>query len=206
MRHNKKINHLGRTASHRASMLANMAVSLIKHKRITTTVEKAKALKKYVEPLLTKSKNDTTNSRRVERSSALLSSVITSEGTHFTGSRICALASIGRMRSTAATARLISMSFFFIVPILLHIVVSKKHPDFSRRNTDFFFLHLARFLEQNCFCSSSVVTRQSLSKLYFALATPSVLEDFLFLFHIPISFLQRRSFFISTPSSVQCNR
>ena len=65
MRHNKKINHLGRTASHRASMLANMAVSLIKHKRITTTVEKAKALKKYVEPLLKKSKNDTTNSRRV---------------------------------------------------------------------------------------------------------------------------------------------
>ena len=65
MRHNKKFNHLGRTASHRAAMLANMAVSLIKHKRITTTVEKAKALKKYVEPLLTKSKNDTTNSRRV---------------------------------------------------------------------------------------------------------------------------------------------
>lgn len=65
MRHNKKINHLGRTASHRAAMLANMAVSLIKHKRITTTVEKAKALKKFVEPLLTKSKNDTTNSRRV---------------------------------------------------------------------------------------------------------------------------------------------
>jgi len=65
MRHNRKINHLGRTASHRAAMLANMAVSLIKHKRITTTVEKAKALKKYVEPLLTKSKNDTTNSRRV---------------------------------------------------------------------------------------------------------------------------------------------
>ena len=65
MRHNKKINHLGRTASHRAAMLANMAISLIKHKRITTTVEKAKALKKYVEPLITKSKNDTTNSRRV---------------------------------------------------------------------------------------------------------------------------------------------
>ena len=65
MRHNKKINQLGRTASHRAAMLANMAISLIKHKRITTTVEKAKALKKYVEPLITKSKNDTTNSRRV---------------------------------------------------------------------------------------------------------------------------------------------
>jgi large subunit ribosomal protein L17 len=65
MRHNKKFNHLGRTASHRAAMLSNMAVSLIKHKRITTTVEKAKALKKFVEPLLTKSKNDTTNSRRV---------------------------------------------------------------------------------------------------------------------------------------------
>ena len=65
MRHNKKFNHLGRTASHRAAMLSNMAISLIKHKRITTTVEKAKALKKYVEPLLTKSKNDTTNSRRV---------------------------------------------------------------------------------------------------------------------------------------------
>ena len=65
MRHNRKFNHLGRTASHRAAMLSNMACSLIKHKRITTTVEKAKALKKYVEPLITKSKNDTTNSRRV---------------------------------------------------------------------------------------------------------------------------------------------
>jgi len=65
MRHHKKFNHLGRTASHRNAMLSNMAVSLIKHKRITTTVEKAKALKKFIEPLLTKSKNDTTNSRRV---------------------------------------------------------------------------------------------------------------------------------------------
>ena len=65
MRHNKKFNHLGRTASHRKAMLANMACSLIKHKRITTTVAKAKALKKYVEPLITKSKNYTTNSRRV---------------------------------------------------------------------------------------------------------------------------------------------
>ena len=65
MRHNKKFNHLGRTASHRNAMLSNMAVSLIKHKRITTTVEKAKALKKFIEPLLTKSKNNTTNSRRV---------------------------------------------------------------------------------------------------------------------------------------------
>ena len=67
MRHNKKFNHLSRTASHRAAMLSNMAVSLIKskHKRITTTVAKAKALKKYVEPLITKSKQDTTNSRRV---------------------------------------------------------------------------------------------------------------------------------------------
>ena len=65
MRHNKKFNHLGRTASHRAAMLSNMAVSLIMHKRITTTLAKAKALKKYVEPLITKSKQDTTNSRRV---------------------------------------------------------------------------------------------------------------------------------------------
>lgn len=65
MRHNKKFNHLGRTATHREAMLSNMACSLIKHKRITTTVAKAKALKKYVEPLITKSKNDTTNSRRV---------------------------------------------------------------------------------------------------------------------------------------------
>ncbi len=65
MRHNKKFNHLGRTASHRKAMLSNMAVSLIMHKRITTTVAKAKALKKYVEPLITKSKEDTTNSRRV---------------------------------------------------------------------------------------------------------------------------------------------
>ena len=65
MRHNKKFNHLSRTASHRAAMLANMATSLIMHKRITTTLAKAKALKKYVEPLITRSKEDTTNSRRV---------------------------------------------------------------------------------------------------------------------------------------------
>ena len=65
MRHNKNFNHLGRTASHRNAMLANMAISLIMHKRITTTLAKAKALKKYVEPLITRSKDDTTNSRRV---------------------------------------------------------------------------------------------------------------------------------------------
>lgn len=65
MRHNKKFNHLGRTASHRGAMLANMAISLIMHKRITTTLAKAKALKKFVEPLITRSKNDTTTSRRV---------------------------------------------------------------------------------------------------------------------------------------------
>ena len=65
MRHNKKFNHLGRTASHRSAMLSNMACSLIKHKRITTTVAKAKALKKFVEPLITRAKDDTTNSRRV---------------------------------------------------------------------------------------------------------------------------------------------
>ena len=65
MRHNKKFNHLSRTASHRKAMLANMAISLIMHKRITTTLAKAKALKKYVEPLLTRSKDDSTNSRRV---------------------------------------------------------------------------------------------------------------------------------------------
>ena len=65
MRHNKKFNHLGRTHSHRAAMLANMAISLIMHKRITTTLPKAKALRVYVEPLITKSKEDTTASRRV---------------------------------------------------------------------------------------------------------------------------------------------
>lgn len=65
MRHGKKFNHLGRTASHRKAMLANMAASLIEHKRITTTVAKAKALKLYVEPLITKSKDDNTHSRRV---------------------------------------------------------------------------------------------------------------------------------------------
>ena len=65
MRHNKKFNHLGRTADHRKAMLANMAISLIMHKRITTTLAKAKALKMYVEPLITRSKNDTTTSRRV---------------------------------------------------------------------------------------------------------------------------------------------
>ena len=65
MRHNKKFNHLSRTASHRKAMLANMAISLIMHKRITTTLAKAKALKMYVEPLITRSKNDTMTSRRV---------------------------------------------------------------------------------------------------------------------------------------------
>jgi large subunit ribosomal protein L17 len=65
MRHNKKINHLGRTSSHRKAMLSNMACSLILHKRISTTVAKAKALKMFVEPLITKSKEDTTQNRRV---------------------------------------------------------------------------------------------------------------------------------------------
>lgn len=65
MRHNKKNNHLGRTAAHRAAMLSNMACSLIQHKRIATTTAKAKALRKYVEPLLTKAKEDTTSNRRV---------------------------------------------------------------------------------------------------------------------------------------------
>lgn len=65
MRHNKKFNHLGRKSAHRKAMLANMASSLIEHKRITTTVAKAKALRMYVEPLITKAKNDTTHSRRV---------------------------------------------------------------------------------------------------------------------------------------------
>lgn len=65
MRHNKKINHLGRKAAHRNSMLSNMASSLILEKRIVTTVAKAKALRKYVEPMITRSKDDSTNSRRV---------------------------------------------------------------------------------------------------------------------------------------------
>ena len=65
MRHNKAINHLGRKSGHRKALLSNMATSLILHKRITTTVAKAKALKSYVEPLITKSKDDTTHNRRV---------------------------------------------------------------------------------------------------------------------------------------------
>lgn len=64
MRHGKKVNHLGRTASHRSALLSNLASSLILSKRITTTVAKAKALRKYVEPLITKAKNDTMHSRR----------------------------------------------------------------------------------------------------------------------------------------------
>ncbi len=64
MRHGKKINHLGRTASHRHALLSNMASSLILNKRITTTVAKAKALRKYVEPLITKAKTNSTHSRR----------------------------------------------------------------------------------------------------------------------------------------------
>ncbi|WP_259068164.1 50S ribosomal protein L17 [Mucilaginibacter sp. X4EP1] len=65
MRHGKKVNHLGRTNSHRKAMMSNMATSLILHKRITTTLAKAKALRGYVEPILTKSKSDTTHSRRI---------------------------------------------------------------------------------------------------------------------------------------------
>jgi large subunit ribosomal protein L17 len=65
MRHGKKINHLGRTSSHREALLSNMASSLILNKRINTTVAKAKALRKYVEPLITKSKSDSTHSRRM---------------------------------------------------------------------------------------------------------------------------------------------
>ena len=65
MRHNKAINHLGRQSGHRKALLANMASSLIMHKQINTTVAKAKALKSYVEPLITKSKEDTTHNRRV---------------------------------------------------------------------------------------------------------------------------------------------
>jgi large subunit ribosomal protein L17 len=65
MRHNKKFNHLGRNSAHRDAMLANMAASLILNKRITTTVAKAKALRPYIEPIITRSKNDTTHSRRV---------------------------------------------------------------------------------------------------------------------------------------------
>ncbi|MES2380474.1 MAG: 50S ribosomal protein L17 [Bacteroidota bacterium] len=64
MRHGNKLNHLGRTATHRKAMMANMASSLIMHKRITTTLAKAKALRTYAEPLITKSKDDTTHSRR----------------------------------------------------------------------------------------------------------------------------------------------
>jgi large subunit ribosomal protein L17 len=65
MRHGKKFNHLGRKTAHRKAMLSNMACSLIEHKRINTTEAKAKALRKFVEPLITKSKNDTTHNRRV---------------------------------------------------------------------------------------------------------------------------------------------
>lgn len=65
MRHGKKNNHLGRTAPHRAAMLSNMATSLILHKRIETTLAKAKELRKYVEPMITRSKTDDTNNRRV---------------------------------------------------------------------------------------------------------------------------------------------
>ena len=65
MRHGKKVNHLGRKTAHRRSMLANMACSLIEHKRINTTIAKAKALRQFVEPMITKSKDDTTHNRRI---------------------------------------------------------------------------------------------------------------------------------------------
>ena len=65
MRHGKKFNHLGRTAAHRKSMLTNMACSLIEHKRINTTLAKARELRKFIEPIITKAKTDETHSRRV---------------------------------------------------------------------------------------------------------------------------------------------
>lgn len=77
MRHGKKFNHLGRKAAHRKAMLSNMACSLIEHKRIKTTVAKAKALRKFVEPLITKSKVDTTHSRRIVFSHLRQKEVIT---------------------------------------------------------------------------------------------------------------------------------
>ena len=69
MRHNKKVNHLGRTKAHREAMLANMASSLIRHKRIFTTTAKAKSLRKYIEPLITKSKDSSVHSQRIVFSS-----------------------------------------------------------------------------------------------------------------------------------------
>jgi len=69
MRHNRKVNHLGRTKTHREAMLANMASSLIKHKRIFTTTAKAKSLRKYIEPLITKSKDSSVHSQRIVFSS-----------------------------------------------------------------------------------------------------------------------------------------
>ena len=77
MRHGKKFNHLGRKTAHRKAMLSNMACSLIKHKRIKTTVAKAKALRKFVEPLITKSKTDTTHSRRIVFSNLRQKEVVT---------------------------------------------------------------------------------------------------------------------------------
>ena len=77
MRHGKKFNHLSRTSAHRKAMLANMACSLIEHKRIKTTLAKAKALRVFVEPLITKSKNDTTHSRRIVFSSLKQKEAIT---------------------------------------------------------------------------------------------------------------------------------
>jgi large subunit ribosomal protein L17 len=77
MRHGKKINHLSRTHSHRAAMLSNMATSLIMHKRINTTVAKAKALRKYVEPIITRSKDDSTHSRRMVFSYLLSKDAVT---------------------------------------------------------------------------------------------------------------------------------
>ena len=87
MRHGKKVNHLGRTYAHRQAMLSNMATSLILCKRINTTVAKAKALRKYVEPLLTKAKEDSTHSRRVVFNYTHFSTVTNTE-TCFENARI----------------------------------------------------------------------------------------------------------------------
>lgn len=143
MRHNKAINHLGRKSGHRKALLANMATSLIQHKRIVTTVAKAKALQVYVEPLITKSKDDSTNSRRVVFSylknkeavtelsvRSLLRSLIVQADTHVSLRLVSVMVTVLTWLSSSSliSTRLLSLRLLLRLPRRQHAAARRRLP------------------------------------------------------------------------------
>ncbi len=138
MRHNKAINHLGRKSGHRKALLANMATSLIQHKRIVTTVAKAKALQVYVEPLITKSKDDSTNSRRVvfsylknkEAVLSLLRSLIVQADTPVSLRLVSVMVTVLTWLSSSSliSTRLLLLRLLLRLPRRLHAAARRRLP------------------------------------------------------------------------------